>query len=101
MEEIRKSTLTAKDSLLDQALPPQASNQSVEFCIVKRYSELLTFHNVMKNEMKNYMKKNGFAADQFPDFPPKKFFFSSSKKFLNYRVQQLNRYFEELFRRFP
>ena len=55
MEVIRKSTIsTAKDeasntaSLLDQYLPPTASSQSVEFCIVKRYSELLTFHNVLK-----------------------------------------------------
>jgi len=55
MEEIRKSTVTsAKDiasntaSLLDQHLPSTASSQSVEFCIMKRYSELLAFHNVLK-----------------------------------------------------
>lgn len=56
MEEIRKSirNSTGKDiasntaSLLDQHLPSTASSQSVEFCIVKRYSELLAFHNVLK-----------------------------------------------------
>jgi len=68
MEEIRKSTIISQReaggspsaSMLDTYLPASASAQSVEFCIVKRYSELFTFHNVLKQEMKNFLKKNGF-----------------------------------------
>ena len=33
--------------------------QMVEYCVVKRYSELLTFHKILHSEMKNYMKKKG------------------------------------------
>ena len=81
MEEIRKSTVVSSNSasLLDQYLPSTASSQSVEFCIVKRYSELLNFHNVLKQEMKNYLKKNNYSQNQYPEFPPKKLFFANTE----------------------
>jgi hypothetical protein len=57
----------------------------VEYCIVKRYSELLTFHKILQQEMKNYMKKKGYNPEDFPDFPPKKLF-NKSKSFIERRI---------------
>ena len=54
----------------------------VEYTIVKRYSELLVFNNLLKSELKNYMKKRGLNPEEFPDFPPKKAFFNKTKKFI-------------------
>lgn len=51
--------------------------------------------------MKNYMKKKGFASEDFPDFPPKKTFFNKSKGFIQKRVAKINTYFEALFSKFP
>ena len=108
MEVIRKSTITsAKDianhtaSLLDQHLPATASSQSVEFCIVKRYSELLAFHNVLKQEMKNYLKKNGYQLNEYPEFPPKKLFFANTASNIQGRIREITGYFDDLFRQYP
>jgi len=35
--------------------------------------------------MKNYMKKKSIAAEDFPEFPPKKLF-NKSKKFVEKRI---------------
>ena len=75
--------------------------QLVEYTIVKRYSELLVFNNLLKSELKNYMKKRGMNPDDFPDFPPKKAFFNKSKKFIQQRIQQINVYFAEIFQKYP
>lgn len=61
------------------------AQQSVEYSIVKRYSELLTFHKVLQAEMRNYMRKNGMQ--NFPQFPPKKFFFAKTKNFVETRIR--------------
>jgi hypothetical protein len=66
---------------------------------VKRYSELLTFHNVLKQEMRNYVKKNNLV--DLPEFPPKKMFFNQSKAYVEQRMAAMNRYFEQLFDLFP
>lgn len=92
MEEIRRSTIGDLD-------PSMANQQSVEYNIVKRYSELLTFSKVLQSEMKNYMRKNGIAA--FPEFPKKKFFFAKTKPFIDARIKKINAYFQELFQTFP
>lgn len=88
LELIRKSTLGSQPDPQSQ-LPKE---NSVEFCIVKRYSELLTFHKALEQEMKNYMKKNGMT--EFPDFPKKKFFFAKSSNFIQERIRDINAYFE-------
>ncbi|CDW71814.1 UNKNOWN [Stylonychia lemnae] len=75
--------------------------QIVEYCIVKRYSELLIFSKLLQSEIKNYMKKRGFQPEDFPDFPPKKTFFNKSKNFLQKRVLKINNYFTKLFDKFP
>ena len=84
MQEIRRSTLGDLD-------PSMANQQSVEYNIVKRYSELLTFSKVLQQEMKNYMRKNGITT--FPEFPKKKFFFAKTKPFIDARIKKINTYF--------
>lgn len=64
----------------------------VTYTIHKRYSELLTFNKILQAEMKNYMKKNGYKCDDFPEFPPKKIF-NKGKHFVQKRIVQLNTYF--------
>ena len=54
---------------------------------MKRYSELFTFHNVLKQEMKNYLKKNGFQQNDYPEFPPKKLFFANTASNIQERIR--------------
>ena len=61
--------------------------------MVKRYSELLTFSKALQHEMKNYLKRNGFAHNSVPLFPPKKFFFAKTRGFIDARVKSVNVYF--------
>jgi len=72
--------------------------QITEYCISKRYSELLLFNKLLQAEMKNYMKKKGI--EEFPAFPPKKLF-NKGRGFIQKRVQQINVFFEALFHLFP
>ncbi len=67
---------------------------------MKRYSELLMFNKLLLAEMKNYMKKKGFNAEDFPTFPPKKIF-NKSKNFIQKRVTKINDFFQLLFKTFP
>jgi hypothetical protein len=50
--------------------------------------------------MKNYMKKNSVASEDFPDFPPKKLLFNKGKSFIDKRISLLNAYFEDLMLKF-
>ena len=74
---------------------------STEFHIVKRYSELLTFHNLLKAEIKLYCKKKNLPGVEFPDFPPKKLLFNKDPQFLLKRVVLINQYFEHIFKIMP
>ena len=58
----------------------------VEF--YERYSVLKTLHDNLKKES---------ASNNFPKFPPKKFFSNTEEKFLNQRQTELNTYFELIF----
>ena len=95
----------AENGLIDASQMGQVETedgtlQVAEYCITKRYSELLLFNKLLQAEMKNYMKKKGFEAEEFPAFPPKKLF-NKGKGFIQKRVQQINAYFAALFRVFP
>jgi hypothetical protein len=57
-----------------------------DYQITKRYSDLLTFHSLLKQEMKNFLKKNGYNIDNFPEFPGKKLFFNKDKQFIFKRI---------------
>ena len=58
----------------------------VEF--YERYSVLKTLHDNLKKES---------SSNNFPKFPPKKFFLNTEEKFLNQRQTELNTYFELIF----
>jgi hypothetical protein len=51
--------------------------------------------------MVNYMKKKGFLANEFPDFPPKRRLFAKNKYFIQKRIKDINTYLNTLFTRFP
>eukprot|EP00347_Sterkiella_histriomuscorum_P001492 403371827 len=75
------------DSITDSSNTNQDDGDSqefqvIEYCIVKRYSELLIFSKLLQSEMKNYMKKHNYQPEDFPDFPPKKTFFNKTKGFV-------------------
>ena len=59
---------------------------SIDF--FERYSNLKTLHDNLRKET---------SAQNFPKFPPKKFFGSTDEKFLNQRQTELNSYFEQIF----
>ena len=54
------------------------------YTVLKRYSELKTFHDSIRKETK---------SNSFPNFPPKKFF-GKSEEFITKRQQELNVFFE-------
>lgn len=58
------------------------------------------FHKLLVSEMKNYMRKKGFNADEFPSFPPKKIF-NKSKNFIQKRVAKINTFFAQVFEIYP
>ena len=61
-------------------------DKSFEF--YERYSNLKTLHDNLRKET---------SSQNFPKFPPKKFFGSTDEKFLNQRQTELNSYFEQIF----
>ena len=73
------------------------NKQVATYYIVKRYSELLTFHKLLLAELKNYMKKNGIHLENFPEFPKKKLFFNMETSFIFKRIKNLNSYFDRIF----
>ena len=58
------------------------------FEFYERYSNLKTLHDNLRKET---------TSQNFPKFPPKKFFGSTDEKFLNQRQTELNSYFEQIF----
>lgn len=56
-----------------------------EFSFLERYSNLKTLNDQLRKETQ---------SNNFPKFPPKKFFGSEDEKFLTKREQELNKYFE-------
>ena len=51
--------------------------------------------------MKNYLKKNGYNINEYPEFPPKKLFFANTAGNIKARMDQINLYFNELFKKYP
>jgi hypothetical protein len=49
--------------------------------------------------MKNYMKKKGILANEFPEFPPKRIF-NKGEDFVKRRIAKLNQYFALLYTKF-
>jgi hypothetical protein len=67
-------------------VPEEEQINLADYQITKRYSDLLTFHSLLKQEMKNFLKKKGYNADNFPEFPGKKLFFNKDKHFIIKRI---------------
>lgn len=67
--------------------------------MTKRYSELLAFHRVLGQEMKDFLKKKG--VEQLPKFPPKKLLNNMDRQFVHDRIKKINTYFKQLFEGFP
>ena len=65
--------------------------------VIKRYSEILSFHKQLEIEL-NMKKKFG---DNLPEFPPKTLFNNTDKHFIHQRVKSLNLYFKQLFKVLP
>ena len=53
--------------------------------VMKRYSELKTLNDLLRKET---------TSNNFPTFPPKKFFGFRTEEFVNKRQQDLNKYFQ-------
>jgi hypothetical protein len=51
--------------------------------------------------MKNYLKKNGYQLNEYPEFPPKKLFFANTASNIQARIRQINEYFDNLFNHYP
>ena len=65
------------------------NNNEIVVEFYERYSVLKTLHDNLKKEI---------SSNNFPKFPPKKFFLNTEEKFLNQRQTELNTYFELLFK---
>jgi hypothetical protein len=100
---IIKSVIYNKgDNLVEKRIHRDAGGlQPCEFVIIKRYSELLSFHERLFDEMKPYLKKNRFPVSDFPAFPSKSLFKRVQPDFLSNRISQFNSYFMSLFMQYP
>ena len=74
---------------------------AVDYYISKRYSDLLTFHQLLKTEIKDYQKRKNISGVDFPEFPPKKLLFNKEPQFIMKRIHMINDYFAQVFKVYP